>query len=113
MADETSEFEVASGDKRIKIRGSDTLTAVIGILTLAGLVWIGTFLHAHAESSKLASAASAQATTDAAAVMLAAVREWTAASKESVYEQRVMNCIIALPQEKREREADFCKRVVR
>ena len=108
-----SEVEVAAGDKKIKIRGSDALTAIIGMLVCSGLTYLGATLITHMDESRASALAFAKVNADAAAAMLLAVKEMTLAQRDGVQAQREMNCLIALPQDKREREMDFCKRIAR
>ena len=96
------ELELSAGDKRIKIRGSDIIT-LIGVAVMAITVYM---LFEHKKDAK-----------DATTGMIAAVKEMTATNIRMVEAQREMNCLIALPQERREREFtasdSFCKRISR
>ena len=37
----TQELEIGAGDKKFKLRGSDLLTSVIGMIVCSGLVLLG------------------------------------------------------------------------
>ena len=92
------DLEVSHGQSKVRIRGSDWLSlfgVAVGVLVLYML-----FEHK----------------TDAQAGgkdLVMVVREMTAAQMKGVEAQREMNCLISLPQERREKEADFCKRISR
>lgn len=103
MADNGSqELEVTSGDKKFKLRGSDLLTSVIGMIVSSGLVLIGYVLYEHKSDAH---------TRDGEIITV--VKEMSAIAKEGVTAQREMNCLISLPQDLREKQSEFCKRVAR
>ena len=104
MSEETTqqEVEVAAGDKRIKLRGSDLLTSVIGMIVCSGLVLLWFVLTDHKTDTR-----------EVSAIMVSAIKEMTAAQRESVQVQREMNCIISLPQTQRENNLEFCRRMGR
>ena len=92
------ELEVAAGDKKIKIRGSDWLTIVgvaVGVLVLY-------MLFEHKNDAK-----------DASNQFAGVVKEMVVAQKEMVSAQREQNCLIAFSQEVREKNSEFCKRLSR
>ena len=95
---ETQELEVQHGQSKIKIRGSDWLT-LLGVAVGVLLLYM-VFEHK----------ADAQAGSQSLAV---AVREMTAAQMKGVEAQREMNCLIAIPPERREGQMEFCKRIAR
>ena len=92
------EVELDAKQGKIRVRGSDVLTT----FGIAAVVLVGYMVWEHKEDSK---------TTQTA--FIGDVREMTAAQRDSVQAQREMNCIISLPQEQRQRDIEFCKRVVR
>ena len=54
--------------------------------------------------------------TDAKAIgidLRDAIKEMTTAQHENTAAQRELNCLIAIPQEQREKQAEFCKRIAR
>jgi len=96
------ELEIGAGDKKLKLRGSDLLTSVIGMIVCSGLVLLGYILFDHNNDAKGQGDAVVQA-----------VRDMGTIAKEGVIAQREMNCLIALAQEVREKNQDFCKRMAR
>lgn len=79
------------GGASLKVRGSDILgvAIMVVVLLLAYVVW------EHKMDSK-----------DLSTQLTNAVKEMVQAVRES-------NCLQSLPQERRERDAEFCKRVTR
>ena len=105
MSEETEtpqELEVGVGDKKFKLRGSDLLTSVIGMIVCSGLVLIGYVLYEHKTDAK---------GRDGEIVMV--IKEMSSVAKEGVTAQREMNCLISLSQELREKNTEFCKRMAR
>ena len=96
--DTTQELEVGSGSTRLKIRGSDWLS-MIGVAVGVLMVYM---LFEHKGEAK-----------ESAAQTQAVFKEFVNSQKEMVQEQRVQNCLIALPQDQRERQVEFCKRLAR
>lgn len=96
------EMEVVSGDKKFKLRGSDLLTSVIGMIVCSGITLLIYISFQHDKT--------ADVTTKAQLEALKMIAEGT---KESTFAQREMNCLIALPQESREKSQDLCKRLAR
>lgn len=96
--DTTQEIELDASAKKLKIRGSDFLT-IIGVAVGVLMVYM---LHEHKGEAK-----------DTAAQTHAIFKEFVSSQKEMVQEQRVQNCLIALPQEQRELKSEFCKRLAR
>lgn len=96
----TQELEVAAGDKKFKLRGSDLLTSVIGMIVCSGLVLLGYVLYEHKGDAKSRDGE-----------MVTVVKEMTSVAREGVQAQREMNCLIALPQDLREKQSEFCKRM--
>ena len=102
MSEETSqqELEIGAGDKKFKLRGSDLLTSVIGMIVCSGLVLLGYVLYEHKTDAKATSGE-----------FVLTIKEMTNISKEGIKVQRELNCLIALPQELREKNVEFCKRM--
>ena len=98
----TQEVEVAAGDKRIKLRGSDLLTSVIGMIVCSGLVLLWFVLTDHKTDTK-----------EMSSTMVSAVKEMTAAQRDNVKEQRVMNCLLATKQDERRGALQDCERMAR
>lgn len=97
---DSQELEVSSGNKKLRLRGSDILTAIIGIIVSSGLTLVGYIVIEH------------KADTHTMEVSLqTAIQELTSATKEQVRAQREMNCLISLPQDRREQQGEFCRRV--
>ena len=98
MSDTTQEVELNAKSGFVKVRGSDALTT----LGIAIVVLVGYMVWEHKEDAKL---------TQSTFIM--AVKEMTNAQKDSVQAQRVMNCLIALPQDRRENGIPTCERIAR
>ena len=98
----TQEVEVVSGDKRIKLRGSDLLTSVIGMIVCSGLVLLWFVLTDHKTDTR-----------EVSAIMVSAIKEMTAAQRDNVKEQRVMNCLLATKQDERRGALQDCERIAR
>ena len=95
---ELSPSTVEIGPKGVKVTGNDILTtAGVAILVLLGYV-----LWEHKEDTKITHGA-----------FVGAVKEMTGAQRESIQVQREMNCIIALPQDRRENSVEFCRRITK
>lgn len=94
------EVELAVGDKKLKVRGSDILTSVIGMFMFAGLVLLGYTLWEHKTDAK-----------EGTAAVVSAVKEMSAAQLKMIAAQREQNCLIAMPQDVRPQQAQFCKQV--
>ena len=96
------ELEIGAGDKKFKLRGSDLLTSVIGMIVCSGLVLLGYVIYEHKTDAR---------GRDGEIVMV--IKEMTGVAKEGVVAQREMNCLIALPQDLREKQSEFCKRMAK
>ena len=96
--DGQQELEIASGDKKLKIRGSDWLSlfgVAVGVLVLY-------MVFEHKTDEK-----------DYRAQFTAAVKELTVFQREMVAAQREQNCLISVPQGEREKQVEFCRRMAR
>jgi len=105
MSEETpavEELEVGVGDKKLRLRGSDLLTSVIGMIMCSGLVLLGYIMYEHKDDSR-------QSTT----AFISALKEMTAIQKENVTANRVMNCLIATDQKDREAKLPTCERLAK
>ena len=102
MADDTQELEIGAGDKKFKLRGSDLLTSVIGMIVCSGLVLVGYVLYEHKSDAK-----------DHGSAVVQAMKEMTNAAKEGVQAQRVMNCLISTDQKDRQSQLQTCERLAR
>lgn len=98
----TNELEIGAGDKKLKIRGSDLLTSVVGIIVCSGLTLLGYVLYEHKLDAR-----------DHGAAVVQAVKEMTSVGKEGVIAQRVMNCLLATDQKEREKMTQTCERLAR
>ena len=105
MSEETEtpqELEVGVGDKKLKLRGSDLLTSVIGMIVCSGLVLLWFVLTDHKTDTR-----------EVSAIMVSAIKEMTQAQRESTKEQRVMNCLLATRQDERRGALQDCERIAR
>ena len=96
------EVEFSAGDKKFKLRGSDLLTSVIGMIVCSGLVLLGYVLHEHRNDAK-----------DHGQAVVQAIKEMTVVSKENVVAQRTMNCILVTDQKDRAQALSTCERLAR
>lgn len=104
MAEETpqQEVEVSSGDKKMKLRGSDLITSVIGMIMCSALAVFGYALYDHKVDAR-----------EVSAIMISAIKEMTAAQRGNVKEQRVMNCLLTTKQDERRGALQDCERIAR
>lgn len=94
----TQELEVSHGQSKFKIRGSDWLSMVgIGAGVLLVYLVLEHKADVHASSKELSQV----------------MKEMTAAQIKGVEAQRELNCLISLPQERRENSIEFCRRIAR
>lgn len=93
--DDSQELEVSAGDRKLKIRGSDLLTSVIGMIVCSGLVLIGYILFSHKSDTDFI------------------LKDISASIKEGVVAQKEANCLTAYPIEQREKLIDFCRRMAK
>jgi hypothetical protein len=91
MSEETQELEIGSGDRKLKLRGSDLLTSVIGMVMCSGLAVFGYVLWDHKATGT----------------------EINKAVAELVVLQREMNCLLLIPPDLRKDQGGFCKQVSR
>ena len=85
------EVEMSAGDKKLKLRGSDLLTSVIGMIVCSGLAVLFYVLLDHKSNAS----------------------DGVKAIEELVVLQREMNCLLMIPPELREKQGGFCKQVSR
>ena|SRR3990167_469341 len=96
------EVTVESGDKKLRLRGSDLLTSVIGMIMCSGLVLLGYVMYEHKDDSRQSTAA-----------LVSTLKEMTSIQKENVVANRVMNCLIATEQKDRELKLPTCERLAK
>lgn len=88
------EAEVKTPFFSASLKGKDIqLRDVIALCTLIGAVFLGTLIWQHREDTK-----------ENTAALISAVKELTVSTRQQTRVQREMNCLIALPTEKREGE---------
>ena len=102
LANDQNELEIDAGDKKFKLRGSDLLTSVIGMIVCSGLVLLGYILHEHRGDAK-----------EHGQAVVQAIKEMTVVSKENVVAQRTMNCILVTDQKDRAQALSTCERLAR
>ena len=105
MSEETpavEELEVGVGDKKLRLRGSDLLTSVIGMIVCSGLLLLWFVLSDHRTDAK-----------ESTAALILTLKEMTAIQKENVTANRVMNCLIATDQKDREAKLPTCERLAK
>jgi len=98
----TQEVEIAAGDKKLRLRGSDLLTSVIGMIVCSGLLLLWFVLSDHRTDAK-----------ESTAALVATLKEMTVIQKENVTANRVMNCLIATEQKDREAKLSTCERLAK
>ena len=96
--DTTQELEVSKGDAKLKIRGSDWLS-LAGVAVGVLMVYM---IFEHRQEAR-----------DSGVQFQSVVKEMNVGLREMVSEQKMQNCLIAYPQEQRERNIDFCRRLTR
>lgn len=106
---ETPNSEQRTSGLSIPVPWSKEPIKVLGLGTVMTLMLVAVSLMAYVLWEHKGEA---KAATD---TFVSAVREMTAAQKDSTKQQRLMNCIISQPQEKREAEFSasnsFCQRM--
>lgn len=100
-ANNNSEANVTTPVGSLSFKGKRT-SEFIAILSMAALILIGYVLYEHKSDTK-----------ESAKEFSAAVKEMTSAQRENTAAQRELNCLIAIPQDQREKQAEFCKRIAR
>jgi|SRR5689334_2787819 len=95
-------IEVESGDKKIKLRGSDLLTSIIGMIMCASVVYLYTEIAAHAKDADKGSAQLAEV-----------LKEIAKNQKAQVQATRVTNCMLSIEQRDRQRQLETCERLAR
>ena len=99
---QTQEVSVETALGKFKARGSDFIASATLIVSICGFT-IGWFLwDSHRMEAK-----------ENGGAMVAALKEFTLSQKESVKEQRVLNCLISTDQKDRRRAFDECERIAR
>lgn len=98
----TQELEIGAGDKKLKIRGSDLLTSVIGMIVCSGLVLVGYILFEHRTDAK-----------EQGLAFVSVIKEINVTAKDSLVAQRVMNCLLAADQKEREAKLPMCERLAK
>ena len=96
------EVEVSAGDKKLKLRGSDLLTSVIGMIVCSGIVLLGYILFEHKTDAR-----------DQGSAFVSVIKEINVTAKDSLVAQRVMNCLLASDQKDREAKLPVCERLAK
>lgn len=98
--------EVTSPWGRVRAHGIDAIVVMTFIAVVISGTLTGVFLWEHKNQA-----------IDGEKALTAAIKELTRAARSGNSAQREMNCLISLPQEKREQEFNtpngFCKRLTR
>ena len=104
MAEELKNEEVAIDTPiaKFKARGSDILVTVFGTIVVSGLTLLGYVLWEHKDDGRQNSVH-----------LVTAIKEMTVAQTEGVKAQRVMNCLLATPQDRREAAILTCEMIAR
>ena len=90
------------GDKKIKIRGSDILNSLIGILVCSGLVLLWTGIDSHARDDAKVNVQ-----------LVDVLKEMARNQKDQTQAQRVTNCMLSIDQKDRQRQLQTCERLAR
>ena len=99
---QTQEVSVETALGKFKARGSDFIASATLIVSICGFT-IGWFLwDSHRMEAK-----------DNGVAMVVALKEFTQSQKDSVKEQRMLNCLISTEQKDRRRAYDECERIAR
>jgi hypothetical protein len=101
-----NEAEISWGDKKARIRGSDILVSIVGMIVAAGLSLIIYTLFDHNKQ-----------THEFTESMQVTFKEMVQEQKEVTTALRENTCLLSIPQEKREQEFQspngICKRLSR
>lgn len=119
-----NELELDAANKKVKIRGSDILTTVIGMLLGAGISGLGALFYFHdvaAKDNAVVVAKALKETTDenkkalseANERLVRALDNLTTEVKRGNESSREQACLLGLPQDRRVNSIDFCKRMAR
>ena len=95
MADEQQSIEATNpvlGSLKVSSSNLNTLFTILGFILTALIAWV---LYNHTNDSKAAS------------------KELAGVMKEMTVAAREQNCLISLPQDRREQNAELCKRISR
>lgn len=109
---ETVEADTAIG--KFKISGAN-VTSIAVYATLIGVVLLVWVLYGHAgdakEGAKAVAAELRDANKEVAQALKESNKEISATLKEMSRATREQNCLLSIPQEKRERLAETCRRI--
>jgi len=83
MTEIPQELEASVGDKKIRIRGSDILTSVVGMIVCSGLAIMIYSMFEHRVETKASVAAMLTDSKESTAAMLSAVREQVSVQREA------------------------------
>lgn len=101
MSEDNTESSITTPLGGVSFKGKKT-AEFIAILSMVGVLWVGWVLWEH----------KAEAKQDNNNIALA-IREFTAAQRESTVVQRVTNCLMATKQDEREAKLAQCERIAR
>lgn len=119
-----NEVEIAAGDKKVKVRGSDILTTVIGMVMAAGMAGVGLMIFDHRAEAKDGATEIAKALEKSNAKVAEALEKSNKLVVEALDRQaneqrrateavKEGNCLLSLPQDMRVNAAEVCKRTAR
>ena len=112
VSDTEVEAEVAG--QKLKVKGSD-VNMLFTVSSFIGIVLIGYVIYTHADDAKKSDKEVAielrDANREVAKVLKDQNKEMTDVLKEMARATREQNCLLSLPQEQRQRNAETCKRI--
>jgi type VI protein secretion system component VasK len=114
MPDPLESVEADTALGKFKISGAN-VNNLITIISFVGVVLIAWTLYAHAGDAKESGKAIAQELKEANKAVAQELREtnkeMTAILREMARATREQNCLLSLPQDQRQKNAEVCKRI--
>lgn len=102
VQDNKEEIALETPAGKLKIRGSDFLAIAVLTVSICGFTLGYFLLNTHKEDAEKHGGA-----------LITTLKEFTIAQRESVKEQRILNCILVAEQKDRRRVLDDCERIAR
>ena len=99
---EEQELEINAAEKKLRLRGSDLLTSVIGMIVCAGITGLGFMVNNHEKNGH-----------EQDVNLVQAMKDIATATRESNQTQRVMNCLLTIDQKDRPSQLAACERMSR
>lgn len=101
-----ADVSVEVGGQKFNVRNVKSLNTLATVATLIVCVLLAYMAWEHKAEAK-------EASKEITTTLASAIKEMTAAQKEAVQAQRVMNCLIATDQKDRQQHLATCERIAR